>query len=162
MRRPCLGGRISLTRSDSFGKLRRIDGRHTMIRPLVLLFALLSVLSAEPLRLVAPENGATVPLLSSEQKAYLDLPREERVRRFADPVERKTLRSYGWHPQKVVLSWAGYPDNGARPLYTVEVRHVPDGRPVFRADTVHHRVSIENLRLSTQLALAAILEMDAE
>ena len=121
-----------------------------MIRPLILFFALLSVLSAEPLRLVSPENGATVPLLSAEQKAYLDLPREERVRLFADPASRKTLQSYGWHPQKVVLNWAGFPDNGARPLYTVEVRRIPGGRPVFRADTVHHRVSIENLEMAAE------------
>lgn len=121
-----------------------------MTRSVLLFLSLLPVLSAEPLRLVAPENGATVPLLSAEQKAYLDLPREERVERFADPAWRKTLFSYRWYPQKVRLEWTGYPASGARPLYSVEVRVLPERRPVFRADTVHHRISLENLEIARE------------
>ena len=104
--------------------------------------------AAEPLRLVAPLDGATVPLLSGEQKAFLDLPREERAARFADPAFRETMRSYGWHPQAVRLEWSGAPANGARPLYTVEVRRLPDGRPVFRADTTLRFASVDNLEIA--------------
>ena len=37
---------------------------------------------------VAPSwDGSTVPLLSDGQKAYLDLPREERIAKFMHAVE---------------------------------------------------------------------------
>ncbi len=122
-----------------------------MSRPVfLLLLACLPALAAEPLRLVLPKEGATVPLLSAEQKAYLDLPRDERVRRFADPVCRETLRSYGWRPQEVVLAWAGLPGSGTRPLSTAEVRVLPERRPVFRADTVQPHIMVGNLEIARE------------
>lgn len=111
-----------------------------------IVFPLLTL--AEPLCLIAPVDGTIVPLLSAEQKSFLDLPREERMRRFADPDARETLRSHGWLPQRVSLQWKGRPENGASPLYTVEVRRLPDGLPVFRADTTHHNVTLENLEIA--------------
>ena len=121
------------------------------IRPCFLLVAAALPLFAapqEPLRLVAPEAGATVPLLSAEQKAYLDLPREERIAIFSDAEGRKRLQSYKWLPQKVTLRWNWQPASGARPLFTVEVRRMPDGTPVFRADTTDHAVALENLEIA--------------
>ena len=120
------------------------------IIPLLLASALPLLAEPPALRLVAPEQDAVVPLLSDEQKAYLDLPREERIAIFADAEGRQRLQSYGWQPQRVRLQWDWYPANGARPLFTVEVRRLPDGTPVFRGDTVHHRISLENLEIARE------------
>ena len=120
--------------------------------PALLLASVLPLAAADtrPLALVAPENGAVVALLSAEQKAYLDLPREERIAIFADAEGRQRLQSYGWHPQRVRLQWDWNPPGDARPLFTVEVRRLPDGTPVFRADTPHHRVAVENLEIACE------------
>ena len=117
---------------------------------LLLVSAALPLFAAtqQPLRLVEPAEGAVVPLLSEEQKAYLDLPREERIAIFSDVEGRKRLQSYGWHPQRVRLEWYWYPASGARPHFTVEVRRLPDGTPVFRGETTHHRLSLENLEIA--------------
>ena len=51
---------------------------------------------------VAPSwDGSTVPLLSDEQKAYLDLPREERIAKFRDPAFRVEMKSWGDKPRRV-------------------------------------------------------------
>ena len=54
-------------------------------------------------------NQAAVPLLNEGQKAYLALPRAERVRRFADKGERLKLKALGDKPQKVWVDWEGTP-----------------------------------------------------
>ena len=51
---------------------------------------------------VAPSwDGSTVPLLSDEQKAYLDLPRAERVAKFKDPAFRAEMKALGDKPRRV-------------------------------------------------------------
>ena len=103
----------------------------------------------QPPRLIAPENGATVPLLSDEQKAFLDMPREERVKKFADATYRRELRSLGYYPAKVRLEWesARLPGD-VRPVYTVAVYRMPERVPVFLVDTVETHTEVDNLEIA--------------
>lgn len=55
------------------------------------------------------DSGRAVPLLNEGQKAYLALPRAERVKRFADKGERLKLKALGDKPQKVWVDWEGTP-----------------------------------------------------
>ena len=79
----------------------------------------------------APRDGAVVPLLSDEQKSYLDLPREERIAKFKDPEFRKTMKTWGDRPLAVRLRGsAGFPPGSPRPVLAFELHRtgVP-GRP---------------------------------
>lgn len=109
------------------------------------------------LTLQMPEEGAVVPLLSDGQKAWLDRTREERRVSFADEEERKAMRKLGYIPQKVVLEWKWAPEEnensnlkGARPLYTVEVRKLPSGVPVYRADCPTPHAEVDNLEIARE------------
>ena len=118
-----------------------------IVLPLLLASALpLLAADANSPRLVAPEDGATVALLTDDQKSYLDMPRAERIQAFADADYRRQMRSYGYYPAKVRLEWepaelAG----GVRPVYTVSVLRMPDGTSVFRADTTETHLEVDNL-----------------
>ena len=105
--------------------------------------------AAAPARLVAPAAGATVPLLADGQKAFLDLPREARVAAMADDDARAALAAAGCWPRPVRLEWAPDPAwAGLRPLYAVSVRRLPDGTPVFFAETVENSVDVFNLEIA--------------
>jgi hypothetical protein len=61
--------------------------------------------NASEIHLVEPAPGAEVSQLHAAQKAYLQLPREERVRFFADAEKRKKLAHVaGFHPKPVSFS----------------------------------------------------------
>ena len=66
---------------------------HKMI--LGALVGMLFAASAAPLEIVSPKEGATVPTLTADMKAYLAQPRAERVKQFADPAERKRIAKFG-------------------------------------------------------------------
>ena len=105
--------------------------------------------NAQTLRLVAPKEGDTVPLLSDDQKSFLDMPRAERVKAFADADYRRQLRSFGYYPAKVRLEWeCGEMAGGVKPVFSVAVFRMPDGTPVFRADTVETHVDVDNLEIA--------------
>ena len=112
--------------------------------------------SPASVRLVSPADGQTVPLLSEGHKARLDAPRAERVAKFADKKERAQMRKLGYVPLKVALEWEWSPDDAegpaakARPRFVVEVRRLPEGVPVFRADCVEPRAELDNLRIATE------------
>lgn len=72
------------------------------------LFAWLLPLALPALEVVplAPRDGATVPLLNNAQKAFLAMPRAERVAFFADAAKRKQLvKTAHWWPRPVDLAW---------------------------------------------------------
>ncbi len=115
--------------------------------PLFLVFAAAAAFAAK-LEIVSPKYGETVPLLSEGQKAYLDMPREERRAKFADKAFRHEMRDLGYYPQGVTLAWKWTSDTGAAPVFTVEVSRLPDGLPVFRADTVGDSVTVDNLEIA--------------
>ena len=63
------------------------------------------ILAALEITLAAPADGATVPLLNTAQKAFLDLPRTERIAFFADAEKRKQLKEAGYLPLPVFFAW---------------------------------------------------------
>ena len=102
-----------------------------------------------PPRIVAPAQGAVVPLLNERQLAFLSMPREERVAAYSNATFRSELRKAGYCPKPVLLEWdGGDATGGVRAVYTVEVRRLPDGTPVFRADTVGTSVEVDNLEIA--------------
>ena len=105
------------------------------------------------LRLVAPAEGAVVPLLNETQKAFLALPRAERVAAFADEAFRRELKERGGaRPAPVRLEWEGEAPGGVGSVFSVDVRRLPDGTPVFRADTTAHSVELDNLEIGREYA----------
>ena len=77
------------------------------------------------LTLLAPAEGAVVPTLSDGQKAYLALPRAERVKKFADAKYRPKMRELGYYPKPLTLSWTNAAPEKAAP-------ETPEGWAVFR------------------------------
>ena len=61
--------------------------------------------SAAPLAVVSPRDGAVVPTLSDGQKAFLSMPRKERVAYFASKECRRKMVGLGWYPKPVRLEW---------------------------------------------------------
>ena len=116
--------------------------------------ALLSTAAQPPAppRLVAPAEGAVVPLLNERQRAFLSMPHEERIAAYSNEAFRAELRkTAGDRPKPVRLEWdGGDATGGARTVYTVEVRRRPDGTPVFRADTVGTSVEVDNLEIARE------------
>ena len=69
------------------------------------LLALPGLLSALEIALISPRSGATVPLLNDKHKAFLAMPREERIKFFADAEKRKQLIKAGHWPRPVYFRW---------------------------------------------------------
>ena len=64
------------------------------------------MLSALEIQLTAPREKETVPLLNAAQKAYISLPRKERIAFFADAGKRKNLvKEAGYFPLPVKFAW---------------------------------------------------------
>lgn len=101
---------------------------------------------------LAPNDGAVVPTHTARQKAYLALPREERIAKFADRDFRRTLGESeipgrrGWWPQPLALSWTGAAPGEVR----VEVRRATDGAPVFSVSTTNRSVEVDNLEIARE------------
>ena len=105
-------------------------------------------LAAPPL-IFAPAPGVTVPLLTDAQKAFLGRPRAERVAAMADVDARAALAAAGSWPRPVRLEWAPAPSwEGLHARYAVEVRRLPDGTPVFFAETAETAVEVFNLEIA--------------
>ncbi len=100
---------------------------------------------ADGLRLTAPADRATVPTLSEGQKAYLAMPRKERVAYFADEAKRREMKKLGYYPQPLTLSWEGVP---AGTKAVVSVYRLPDRTCVFQEETEGTSVRIDNLEIA--------------
>ena len=87
--------------------------------------------SASPITLLAPSEGAVVPTLGDGQKAYLALPRAERVKKFADPKYRTKMRSFGYYPKPLELAWTNAAPSEAPSAYAVKVVRLTDKAVVF-------------------------------
>ena len=108
--------------------------KRTLLPVAALLFAASAVSAAEPapLKLLAPAEGATVPLLNERQKAFLAMPHAERIAAYSNETFRSELRkTAGYCPKPVRLEWEDGATNGVRTVYTVEVRRRPDGSPAY-------------------------------
>ena len=122
-----------------------------------LLAALLLPLAASAgdsgIRLVDPAEGAVVPLLNETQRAFLAMPRAERVNAYTNEAFRRTLQKEGGQkPAKVRFEWKGARPEGASPAFEVEVRRLPDGKVFFRGGTDHHRISATGLEIAREYA----------
>ena len=102
------------------------------------------VVSAAPLEIVKPAPGETVPLLTERQKSYLDLPRAERVARFADEGYRKEMAGFGSMPAPVELVWRGG-SGGA-----VCVKLFRGGECVFSTNVLAASVKVRNLEIARE------------
>ena len=90
-----------------------------------LLLAVPGILSALEIALALPRDGATVPLLNDKHKAFLALPREERIAFFSDAEKRKQLVKAGYWPRPVYFRWKAT-DAPAETTYRVLVSERPD------------------------------------
>ena len=117
----------------------------------LMLAALVGVLfaaSAAPLEIVSPKEGATVPTLTADMKAYLAQPRAERLKQFADPAERKRIAKFGDRPQKTLLSWTCTLPAATGTVWSVKVRRAKDGKVVFTEKTHKASLEIDNLEIA--------------
>ena len=114
-----------------------------MLSYFTVLAALALVAGAQALTLTSPENGATVPLLSEKQKAFMRMTREERAPFFDDaqPKKEREIRTYRSEPQPVRLAW-----EGTGP-FEVTVAKRGAAEPWFRAAVPSNRVDVWNLEV---------------
>ena len=120
------------------------------MRKLILaaLMGMLFAATAAPLEIVSPKEGATVPALTADMKAYLAQPRAERVKQFADPAERKRIAKFGDRPQKTLLSWTCTLPAATGTVWSVKVRRAKDGAVVFTEKTHKTSLEIDNLEIA--------------
>lgn len=110
-----------------------------------LLLAACHVSLAATLSIVSPADKAVVPLLSADQKAYLDMGRAERRAQFADYAARKRIAKFGDRPQKVTLDWRLSGTNGTeRVRYAVRVASEPGGVPFWQGETEKTHMRLDN------------------
>ena len=104
------------------------------------------------LKLLAPAEGAVVPTLSEGQKAYLTLPRAERVKKFADPKYRPQMRALGYYPLPLELSWTNTATITAPSPQKVELFRATDGQCVFTtnfvSDAPYGSILVDNLEIA--------------
>jgi len=113
-------------------------------RTAVCLLVMLAALSLSAgIRITEPTDGATVPTLSDGQKAYLAMPRAERVAYFADYAKRDEMCKLTGCPRPVRIAW----QDGTAP-FDVTVRRMPDGRVFFRKRTADSSVGVDNLEIA--------------
>ncbi len=113
--------------------------RHKMVGLSILAAAAV----AQAITLISPPSGATVPLLSEKQKAFMSLSREEREVFFDDsqPAKEKAIKRYRSDPQPVRLAWKG------KGPFTVTVTKRGDAEPWFDATVATNRVDVWNLEI---------------
>jgi len=111
-----------------------------------LLLAVPGILSALEISLASPRDGATVPLLNDKHKAFLAMPRAERVKYFADAEKRKQLVKAGHWPRPVYLGWKST-DAPAETKYRVLVSEKPDMSDALAVTGENGKVKLYNLML---------------
>ncbi len=96
--------------------------------------------------LLKPAEGDTVSLLNDSHKAYLALPRQERIAFFADPAKRQRLAENAGHwPQPVDFAWGAAGCNTAN--YTLHVSRQSDFASGVTVTTREPFASVYNLRI---------------
>ena len=101
--------------------------------------------TAQTLALIAPKNGAIVPLLTEKQKAFMRMSREERAAFFDDkqPKKEKEIKRYRSDPLPVMLEWTG-----ASGPFVVSVTKRGATEPWFRETVVSNKVAVWNLEIA--------------
>ena len=103
-----------------------------------------SAASAGGIAVVAPQDGATVPLLSPEMKSYLSMDFVARKSMFADAESRERMAKWGDKPLPVTLRWKGPDDT----RYRLVVKREPDGEVFFSGKTSKTEMSLRNLEIA--------------
>ena len=103
-----------------------------------------SIAAAEDICIVAPVNGSSVPLLSSDMKSYLAMDRAARKAFFADAECRKRMLKWRDKPLPVTLKWIGPADM----RYAVVVKNEHDGTVFFKGKTVKTELQLWNLEMA--------------
>ena len=112
-----------------------------------LLLAIPGVLAALEITLTSPRDGATVPLLNDAQKAFLTMPREERVKFFADAAKRKKLKEEaGYWPRPVEFAWTTDASSGT--AFRVLVSETPDLKDPLVVSGENGKAGIDNLKIN--------------
>ena len=111
------------------------------------LFLLLPLmLSALEIRLTAPREGETVPLLNAAQKAYISLPRKERIAFFADADKRKKLvKEAGYYPLPVKFAWQS--DASEKAVFKLFLSEKPDMSSPLSFQAAAAGSSADNLKI---------------
>ena len=116
---------------------------------------------AATLSVVSPADKSIVPLLSADQKAYLDMRRDERREQFASPGARERIAEFGDRPQKVTLRWRLDGTNGmGRVQYAVRVTRADDGVVFWQGDTEKTHVRLDNFELGRAYAWEVMAKTD--
>jgi len=103
--------------------------------------------SGSKIVLLAPAKEAAVPLLNAHQKAFLALPRAERIALFTDAEARKKLRrEAGDRPLPVRLTWKCASSCGRRHEVTVSER--ADFAESVRFTVPGHELALENFKIA--------------
>ena len=104
------------------------------------------------LKLLTPTENAVVPTLSDGQKAYLMLPRKERVKKFADAKYRPKMKALGYYPKPLELSWTNAAPEKASTAQKVELFRATDGQCVFTtnfvSDAPYGSILVDNLEIA--------------
>ena len=128
---------------------------------IAMLLAACHVSLAATLTVVSPADKAVVPLLSADQKAYLDMGRAERRARFADKEARKKIAKFGDRPQKVTLDWRLSGTNGTdRVRYAVRVTGEPGGAPFWQGETEKTHVRLDNFEVGRTYSWKVTAKVD--
>ena len=108
--------------------------------------ALPGILAALEITLTAPTDGVTVPLLNTAQKAFLDLPRPERIAFFANAEKRQQLvNEAGYLPLPVFFAWKS--DALAQAEFRVILSKSPDMTGTIAVPGKEGAAKIDNLRI---------------
>ena len=100
--------------------------------------------AGEPLAIVQPADGASVPLLSAFKKAYYALPPAERRQRYADRDFQKQMQQEPNRPLAVRLEWEG----GMAP-YALEIIREDGGRFLLQDGLTNTYHEVRNLEIAT-------------
>ena len=104
------------------------------------------VLAALEIVSVAPQDGARVPLLNAAQKAFVTLPRAERIAFFADAEKRKQLvKDAGWLPLPVGFAWTSDAPGGT--TFRVLISEYPDMTGAQIVPGENGKAKIDNLKI---------------
>ena len=96
--------------------------------------------------LVSPAPGATVPTLNPKQKAYLKIPREERIKFFASHDQRQKMREAGYYQQPVKLQWNC--GNGAGHAHRVIISESPEFTDAVAFTVKSNELSLDNFKIA--------------
>jgi len=96
------------------------------------------------LKTTIPIDGGTVPLLSPEQKLYVDMTRARRIKYFADKVSRGAMQDAGYYPMSVTLKCVCPSENE----HTFTVSESANFENAITFNTERPNVALYNLKIA--------------